>query len=258
MRSHCHSEDRGGYLLRIAFATKLQSKDVMILRNAGGPAGGSIDAIAWSPDDPNLFVSAGADKMLRFWDARSGKMEHAIQLKTDNVLYIAWHPDGQVLAVGTRDDYLLFVDARRSSIDSRKGGVLYSKQQEWEMNEISWSPSGLLFISAGPRTQVETFEGVVFITQPINGFTAQQSVAQLKAHTGQIQSLKFDPQFRHFVTSSVDSTIAVWDVQELAVARMFDRLEFAAKSLSFSHDGQYLATASDDKIVDIVSAPIAH
>lgn len=211
-----------------------------------------VDAVAWSPEDPTLLAVAGADRHVRFLDARTGKPEAAVQLKAGAVLFMAWHPDGSALAVGTSDDTLYFLSASRAAVDARRTGVLYAVQQSCEMNELAWTPSGLLFVSVGPKTQVETFEGAVSVLKPREGFTGAVEVARVRAHTGQIQALRFDPSFRLLATSSTDSTVALWSAEELAVVRTFDRLEFAAKSLSFSHDGALLATASDDKVVDVV------
>ena len=215
----------------------------------------AVTALCWSPEDPNVLATATNDKTIRFWDVRSKRAEQTVSLpRTDSVLYLAWSHDGAVLAAGTKDDTLLLLDARRSTVDARKAAIGGATIQPFEMNELAWTPDGLLFISAGPKTVVDTYEGIINVVLPKEDLSGVTPVVSLQAHTGQIQSLRFDPAGRHFATGSTDSTINYWSVEDLAVIRCFDRLEFAAKSLSFSFDGAYLATASDDKIVDIVGS----
>ena len=214
---------------------------------------GAVDAICWSPEDPNVLATAG-DSTVKFWDVRSQRAEQSISIPhTYGVLFMAWSHDGAVLAVGTREDNLLLLDARKAAVDARKVVIAGSVTQPFEMNELAWTPSGLLFISAGPKSVVDTYEGLVHIVKPRADLRGVTPVATLQAHSAQVQSLRFDPSGRFFVTGSADSTVNYWSVDDLAVVRCFDRLETGAKSLSFSHDGAYVATASEDKLVEVVS-----
>lgn len=43
----------------------------------------------------------------------------------------------------------------------------------------------------------------------------------------------------------------MWDANELACLRVFSRLDWPVRTISFSHDGRLLASASEDLIIDI-------
>jgi THO complex subunit 3 len=68
----------------------------------------------------------------------------------------------------------------------------------------------------------------------------------LKGHTAPIYTIKFDPLGRYFATGGADSFACLWDVKELVCVRTFRRMESAVRSISFSHDGTYLAAVSED------------
>lgn len=45
--------------------------------------------------------------------------------------------------------------------------------------------------------------------------------------------------------------MSLWDAEELACIRVFSRLDWPVRTISFSHDGKLLASASEDLIIDI-------
>ncbi|PNI52006.1 THOC3 isoform 9, partial [Pan troglodytes] len=45
--------------------------------------------------------------------------------------------------------------------------------------------------------------------------------------------------------------VSLWDVDELVCVRCFSRLDWPVRTLSFSHDGKMLASASEDHFIDI-------
>ena len=56
---------------------------------------------------------------------------------------------------------------------------------------------------------------------------------------------------RYFATGSADALVSVWDANELACIKTFSRLEWPVRTISFSHDGVLLASASEDMRIDI-------
>ena len=50
---------------------------------------------------------------------------------------------------------------------------------------------------------------------------------------------------------SADALVSLWDANELACLRTFNRLEWPVRTISFSHDGKLLASASEDTIIDV-------
>lgn len=73
----------------------------------------------------------------------------------------------------------------------------------------------------------------------------------LKAHPGTCICIEFDPTGRYFATGSADTLVSLWDVEELACLRTFSRLDWPVRTISFSHDGKLLASASEDLMIDI-------
>ncbi len=57
---------------------------------------------------------------------------------------------------------------------------------------------------------------------------------------------------RYLSVGSGDALVSLWDSQELICIRTFGRLESAIRTISFTHDNQYIATGSEDLIIDIV------
>ena len=73
----------------------------------------------------------------------------------------------------------------------------------------------------------------------------------LQAHPGNCICIEFDPTGRHFAVGSADALVSLWDVGELACVRTFSKLEWPVRTISFSHDGKLLASASEDLLIDI-------
>src|SRR5262249_21526876 len=57
-------------------------------------------ALAWQPDG-KLLAAAGADKVVRVWDAGTGKVAKALPALAHGVTALAWQPDGKALAVAS-------------------------------------------------------------------------------------------------------------------------------------------------------------
>ncbi|XP_077287861.1 THO complex 3 homolog tex [Arctopsyche grandis] len=193
---------------------------------------GSVDQLCWHASHPDLLSTASGDKTVRIWDARSQKCAATINTKGENI-NIAWSPDGNTIAVGNKEDLVSFIDTKTHKI-------IAEEQSNFEVNEISWNnTSDLFFLTNG--------QGCIHILS----YPSLELQTILKAHPATCICIEHDPTGRYFATGSADALVSLWDVNELACLRVFSRLDWPVRTLSFSFDGRLLASASEDLIIDI-------
>ncbi|XP_002734008.1 THO complex subunit 3-like [Saccoglossus kowalevskii] len=204
------------------------SRDHHIYRGHGD----SVDQLCWHPSHPDLFVTASGDKSIRIWDARSNKCVASVATKGENI-NICWSPDGHTIAVGNKEDLVTFIDARSHRIKAEE-------QFKYEVNEISWNnDSDLFFLTNG--------HGCINILS----YPELKPLQTLNAHPANCICIEFDPTGKYFATGSADALVSLWNVDELVCVKTFSRLDWPVRTLSFSHDGKMLASASEDLVIDI-------
>lgn len=194
--------------------------------------GGSVDQLCWHATQPELLSTASGDKTVRVWDTRSQKCTSSISTRGENI-NISWSPDGNTIAVGNKEDLVTFIDARVMRIRREE-------QFNFEVNEISWNKrSDAFYLTNG--------QGCVHVLS----YPDLELQHVIKAHPATCICIEFDPTGRYFATGSADALVSLWDVNELCCLRTFSRLEWPVRTISFSHDGQLLAGASEDHIIDV-------
>ncbi|XP_052772137.1 THO complex subunit 3-like [Mya arenaria] len=195
----------------------------------------SVDQLCWHPKHPDQLVTASGDKTIRLWDARSNKSIATVNTKGENI-NVCWSPDGNTIAVGNKDDLITFIDAKthRSRLD---------QQHHFEVNEISWNVDGDLFL-------MTTGQGNIHVLS----YPDAKPQTVLNGHPANCICIEMDPKGVYFAAGSADALVSIWDAKELACVRTISRLEWPIRSLSFSHDGKMLASASEDLIIDICEA----
>ncbi|EPQ07520.1 THO complex subunit 3 [Myotis brandtii] len=210
----------------------LLEKDRLVKENNYCGHGDSVDQLCWHPSNPDLFVTASGDKTIRIWDVRTTKCITTVNTKGENI-NICWSPDGQTIAVGNKDDVVTFIDAKTHSSK-------VEEQFKFEVNEISWNnDNDMFFLTDG--------NGCINILS----YPELKHVQSIKAHPSNCICIKFDPTGKYFATGSADALVSLWDVDELVCVRCFSRLCWPVRTLSFSHDGKMLASASEDHFIDI-------
>jgi WD40 repeat protein len=148
--------------------------------------------VAFSPDGKQI-VSASSDKMLKVWDAATGRETRTLKGHTDLVCKVAFSPDGKRVVSGSYDKTLKVWDlATGQATRTLKGHGGYVT--------VAFSPDGKRIASGSDDTTVKVWDAD----------TGQETLT-LKGHRWGVASLAFSPDGRRIVSGSFDSTLKVWD-----------------------------------------------
>lgn len=192
----------------------------------------SVDQLCWHPNNPDLLATASLDRTVRLWDARTTKNIETVNTKGENI-NITWSPDGQSIAVGNKEDLVTFIDTRNYKMRCEQ-------QFKFEVNEISWNNDNDLFFLTSGKGDIH-----------ILSYPSLKQEMVLKAHPGTCICIEFDPTGKYFAVGSADALVSIWDANHLVCLRTISRLEWPARTISFSHDGQLLVSASEDLVIDV-------
>ncbi len=200
--------------------------------------------------DGKKVATASWDKTVKIWSVDNGKLLHTLNGHTDKVRSVSFSPDGKQLASASEDQTV-----RIWSVDDGKeldikfhGGIVWS---------VIFSPNGSDLASASSDKTVKIWRVGSRLT--------------LNGHTDIVRSLAFSPDGSQLASASYDKTIRIWNISDKDFSNRSDNNSIdslnlkekndfilsghtsAVNGIAFSHDGNYLASASDDQTVKIWS-----
>ncbi len=205
-----------------------------------------ITALAFSPDSGTLATASATGLAVWLWRVADGEAILIIQdaLQGCTIEALAFHPDGQRLAVGGIDHLatggsdgavaLWNIPGRYAEVDSFEGA-----------RAIAMHPDGQRLAFAMLQQSIGILD-----------FASQQLIDEYLGHDGQVTALAYSADGKLLVSGSEDRTLRMWNDagDELVVAELDSQIT----ALAFSPDGQFLytgnanTTCSQVKIADLL------
>jgi THO complex subunit 3 len=214
--------------------------------------------IAWSPD--HHIAVGNKDDDVSIIDVRKGKM-----LKTTRLPYevneMSWSLDGSLFFLTTG---MGTIEVLRYA-DFLRGG----KAESFRSLSVSRRPSArahkptlTLRIRRGRRALRSCVARMPvgvhshrYARRPACALRpARSRPLRSQGHTANCYCLQFSPSGDCFAVGGADALVSVWSMPELVCVRTLTRLEWPVRTISFSHDGRLLASASEDTYIDIADA----
>ncbi|MEG5174908.1 AAA-like domain-containing protein [Microcoleus sp. B3-D7] len=235
---------------------------------------GAVTSVNFSPTRP-ILVTAGIDDKVRIWNVFGQKIVEWKALQ-QSVNMVNFSPNGKFLATAGRDGTVKIWNLSGKNIST-------FKEIQGSVTSISFSPDGLLLAAAGIDSNAAIWK---LSKQPKS---ISSSVVKLPGHNGLVRSVTFSPNgdfittldgnstvriwnwsgklkktlpvqaigisftpAQHpsrFTTVTLNGKVGLWNLPEKELVKEFQTLHFDAKSISFSPDGERLATVGIDKTV---------
>lgn len=235
---------------------------------------GNVDAVAFSPRGTSVASTNGNAVML--WDLAVPREPQNVAVhEMDQVLAVAFSPDGRLMATGSRKASVKLWDVATG----RELAHLIGHQ--YFVESVGFSPDGRLLVSSSSvdalrvwsletNKELFSFPGArVFAFSPDGRLLAAsygrtvvlretatgREVRSIEAHTEGVWSVAFSPDGRLVATGGGgkrgDATIKLWNVETGARLLTLEGHTDTIFSLAFSPDGSRLASGGLDHSIKI-------
>jgi WD40 repeat protein len=189
----------------------------------------SVWALEFSPDSRYVLMGGTANR-LEVWDFHTQSLgEISLGSTNRSIRSIAYHPDGDRIAIADNDGLMTLITPDGEQIRSITA-------HERASHAIAFSPDGTLLATGGLDNTLKFWT--------IDG----EPLQTLENHKSNISDLVFTPDSQQIIAASWDKTMTQWDRQGNLMNRLQGH-QAAIWGLAISPDGTMLASAGTDSEV---------
>jgi len=201
---------------------------------------GAVLSVAWSPDGSRI-ASASADRTVKVWEVKNGRLLLTYNRHKSFVLSVAWSPDGKHIASASDDQTVQVWDAG-SGIPlltyNKHAGTVWS---------VAWSPDGNSIASTSVDKTAQVWEA-----------KSGKRLLTYRGHTGTVNSAAWSPDGKRIASASDDKTAQVWDAVSGKRLLTYSRHTGTVEDAVWSPDANRIASASVDRTVQVWEAVSGH
>jgi WD40 repeat protein len=192
-----------------------------------------VSGVAFGPGNTQAAI-AGENAKISIWDLATGERKYELQ-NPSSVFSVAAQPNGTKLAAGLQNRIVIWdLETQEQMVELPQAGNIRS---------VAYSDDGLLFAGASD-------DGTIYVWNSGAGYAGKPIILCLN---GQPLGIDFSPDNRWLAAGGSNAFAYLWD---LSTGEEVSRLPHseAVTSVSFSHNGQLLATVSR-KVVQFWDVP---
>ena len=188
----------------------------------------ALYGVAFSPDGQRLGT-AGYDRLIQLWDAKTGKLLNTLKGHNGAVYGIAFSPDGKVLASAGGD-------SSEKLLNTTTGQRLDTfGQPTGEQFITAFTPDSRHVIAAGADKQIRMWKWISGDQAEINPLERVRY-----AHEDEITDLAINQAGTRLATASADRSVKVWALPSLEPLQTIASQPDVVSALAFGNDGNSL------------------
>jgi WD40 repeat protein len=189
-----------------------------------------ILSLAVAPDGKSI-ASGGGGRAVRLWDVATGKKLRYFPYGYNEVLGVAFSPDGKSLAFTSHPNVHLCEIATGKELHRFTGNTNTSCS-------VAFSPDGRLLSSVGYDENVRLWDTAT-----------GKELAVGQGHEGMIWKVAFFPDGKTLASAGSDKTVRIWEAATGTELARLEGHQGEVYSLAIAPDGKTLASAGQDKTV---------
>jgi WD40 repeat protein/ribosomal protein S27E len=199
----------------------------------GDDVEGSVSGAALSPDGQTLAVGGHSLKpgkygiLIYLIDWKTGQIEKVLKGNRDPISYLAFSPDGRLLASATPGETALVLDVDKGT------SVAALRGHRARIRHVCFSPDGRQVATASVDKTVRVWDAAT-----------GRELAVLRDHRHQCNCSAWSPDGKTLATGCVDGEIRLWDTASWDVRRRFPSEKknpvIQIISLAYTPDGKRL------------------